>query len=138
MIAVADQLGKVGVKAKVQILEWGVFSDIIRAKANGESFLIGWYDHGDAELSLMHAMSGSPYAFWANKEFDALMAQGRSTLDQQKREQLYWKATALMHDDPPGIFLLSLPALYGVSSRVENYKPEPSERFNFFPARLKP
>jgi peptide/nickel transport system substrate-binding protein len=136
--AIADQLSKIGVQAKVQALEWGVFSQQIRGNMNGEAFMIGWYDYGDADFSMRHATTNSPYRFMSAPEYDELMRQSRSAAETEQRQQLLWKAGQVLHDTAPGIWLFHLPAIHGVSNRVDNYKPRPDEKWNFLPLRLKP
>ena len=51
-------------------------------------------------------------------DFGKWLAQGRSTMDRAARQDAYNKATAVMCEEAPVLFLYTQPTTYGVSKRV--------------------
>ncbi|GAA3660641.1 ABC transporter substrate-binding protein [Nonomuraea antimicrobica] len=60
---------------------------------------------------------------YANKELDAILAQAKSTADQERRKALYGQACEIIWSDAVGVFPASLAATYGVRSTVKNFRP---------------
>jgi peptide/nickel transport system substrate-binding protein len=46
------------------------------------------------------------------------METARYTIDQPKRQELYYKAAAVLHDDPPWLYLWQEFSLYGISCKI--------------------
>jgi len=57
---------------------------------------------------------------------DDLIIQGRSTLDQKKRAEVYAKAQKLAFDDAAYLFKWGLRGVWGISNRVD-YQAPPDE-----------
>lgn len=84
----------------------------------------GYYSIFDADAILYDVMKcGEPYSYYCNKELDQLIAAGRSTLDEKKREQIYAKAQRLVFDDAAYLFKWGLRGVWGISNRVEYAAP---------------
>ena len=63
--------------------------------------------------------SSSPYAYFSTPELDQLLEQGRGTLDDAKRKEVYSKAQQLLHDEAAVLFMFSVTSVWGVSSRID-------------------
>jgi ABC-type transport system substrate-binding protein len=96
--AVQAMLKEVGVEAKVQFLEWAaVFHQVRAATLNHHLFTLGWVtSNADADYSLyalFHSKQAPPAGWntsrYANPRVDALVEQGRRSLNQTEREKLY-------------------------------------------------
>jgi peptide/nickel transport system substrate-binding protein len=136
-IAIGSQLGQVGITVKVDVVEWGAYSKLLAAKKVGPMHVIGWYNVGDADFGMVWYGTPSGRSFWENPDFDKLFLASRSEIDPRKREALLHEAGQLMHQQLPSIFLFQLPALYGVSAKVANWKPRPDEMLDVTKAVLK-
>ena len=117
--AVSGQLAKVGVTASVNVMEFGNYMDkYLKEKNLAPLALIGQsWPTLDADGLFGLFESSSPYAYWNNPEFDRLRAEARSTVDQDKRRQLYAQATTLMREEAPVLFLHQQYELYGLNRR---------------------
>src|SRR5436190_8413677 len=79
----------------------------IRENKQGPMFDFSWgyYSVFDADAILYDIFKcGEPYSYYCNKELDDLIVQGRSTLDQKKRADIYVKAQKMLFDDAGYIF----------------------------------
>jgi ABC-type transport system substrate-binding protein len=84
----------------------------------------GYYSVFDADAILFDVMKcGEAYSYYCNKALDDLIIQGRSTLDQKKRTEIYQKAQKLIHDDAAYIYKWGLRGVWGISNRVEYEAP---------------
>jgi ABC-type transport system substrate-binding protein len=123
---VAD-LAKVGIRVQQNLMaDIGPYVNQVRDGKSGPMFTWSWgyYSVFDADAILYDIMKcGEPYAYYCNKAMDDLIIQGRSTLDQKKRAEIYVKAQKLIHDDAAHIYKWGLRGVWGVSNRVEYEAP---------------
>jgi peptide/nickel transport system substrate-binding protein len=90
-------------------------------------FSWGYYSVFDADAILHDIFKcGEPYSYYCNRALDDLIVQGRSTLDQKKRGEIYVKAQKLLFDDAAYVFKWGLRGVWGISNRVE-YQAPPDE-----------
>lgn len=121
--AVAQMFGDVGVQTKLQTMEFGAYLDKYRkAHDLGRFSLLGqaWATI-DADGLLTLFKPGNRYSYWNDAAFDEQLVAGIVTTDPAEREAAYKKATEIMCDEAPVVFLYAQPATYGVSDRV-SYK----------------
>jgi ABC-type transport system substrate-binding protein len=124
--AVAAQLKKVGIEARIEVLEWGT----IRQYWGGlkpedcplEIFIMGaGASSGDADWGLRPIFITQPtnennYGFYSNREFDELVTRAMRETDAEKRNRLYRRAQEIVYlEDPGAIWLYDL--YYVVAAR---------------------
>jgi len=118
--AIAAQLEEVGVRVKLTELEFGRWIDkYVNAGNMAQMSYIGqaWPTlDADGLLTLFEA--GNRYAYYENQDFARLIREARATTNQQRRLDLYRRATETMCQDPPNIFLFAQPQTYAYSPRV--------------------
>jgi len=106
---VADQLGKVGIKVKLETMEWGTW---LQQVYNGRQFALtaigatGRLDP-DPFLSPYISASAENMRNYSNQAFDQLAAQGAVEADPAKRHAIYAQMQTLLADDAAAIFLLA-------------------------------
>ncbi len=84
----------------------------------------GYYSVFDADAILFDNFKcGENYSYYCNKELDDLIIQGRSTLDQKRRADIYVKAQKLIFDDAAYLYKWGLRGVWGISNRVEYQAP---------------
>lgn len=93
-----------GVETKAQISDWPSFSTNYVQQGKHQIALLGWLNIIDPDR-LMYAQltTGGPtnWGGYSNPEIDALLNEGRSTLDQAKRIDVYQKAATILAKDLP-------------------------------------
>ena len=131
-VVIQDYLKKIGVDAKIQVLEWSAMLRKINEMKDPKDFdavLIGWSLGIDPDgYSLWHSSEypkGFNFIRYRNPEVDKLMVTGRRELDQAKRKLIYRKAFELIADDQPYLFLWYPRAISAISQRVGGYDPIP-------------
>jgi peptide/nickel transport system substrate-binding protein len=84
----------------------------------------GYYSVFDADAILYDCLKcGEAYSYYCNKDLDALILAGRSTLDARKRTETYQKVQKLLFDDAAYIFKWGLRGVWGISNRIEYQAP---------------
>ncbi len=124
-VILQQQYKKVGVKIDIRILEWSALLKIVNAPKSPKDFeavLMGWSLGLDPDAYSIWHSSQSPRGFnfvnYSNPEVDQLLQQGRTTMDKEKRKQIYAKIWQLIADDQPYIFLWYPKAVIGIKERV--------------------
>ena len=134
---------KVGIKVKVQMMEWG---EMLKRTGKGDhdiTFMNWAGDNGDPDnfftpnLSCEAVASGGNKSQWCNKEFDALIEAARKTSDFKKRSDLYTQAQKVVYDD-----VGMIPAVYpvymtAVNKRTSGYVPSPFANNDFSSVSVK-
>jgi peptide/nickel transport system substrate-binding protein len=132
--AVAGQLQAAGLDAQINVLETEAFTASTES-GDSQAYIQSWgVAEGDADVIFArHFWSPSReeafYTGYENPELDALIEQGRSTVDDDEREQTYADAVDMVMADAPWAPLLNAQEIYGVSQQVEGFEPSPIGRY---------
>lgn len=131
-------LRRVGVEARLVTMEFGTYVATIRGPRAIDEIqmsMLGWGTiTGDADYglyALFHSSQWPPQfntAFYKNERVDALLEQGRSTMDQAARNRLYRDAMRIIMDDAPWLFLHSESQVTGIRAEVQGLIVHPTER----------
>lgn len=120
---VADQLGKVGIKVKLETMEWGTW---LKQVYNGRQFALtaigatGRLDP-DPFLSAYVSTSAENMRNYSSKAFDELAAQGAVEADPAKRRAIYAQMQTLLADDAAAIFLLAPLSSVTMQKKVQGW-----------------
>src|SRR2546422_868344 len=128
--AIGADLTKAGLRVKQNYVgDNTVFVARIKDSKAGPMFSFSWgyYSVFDADAILYDIFKcKETYAYYCNPAMDDLIIQGRSTLDQKKRAEVYAKAQKLAFDDAAYLFKWGLRGVWGISNRVD-YQAPPDE-----------
>jgi peptide/nickel transport system substrate-binding protein len=121
--AVIGQLAKVGIRGKLDTIEWAVWMERNSKKTFNEIFLVGWtFQVLDMDDSFMTQWP----TYWANPEASRRMEEARFNVRPEERTRLYREIASSMVEDPPALFLYLQKTLYAHRSNV---KFEPWDEF---------
>jgi peptide/nickel transport system substrate-binding protein len=134
--SIAETWGRVGIRAKIQMMEMGARQKMLNDRAvppngmllgNPQSTLLD----ADGSLWRLWHPNGFNGKYWTGSQpgqrFHDLMEQARYTLDAKKRKELYTEATLIIHDEKPWLELFQELIVYGTTKRVV-FKPRPDFR----------
>jgi len=130
--AMSADLAKVGIKAKIVSFEWGTYLKRQREQPEDmDLFQLGWTgDNGDPDNFLAVLFDGlassSIRTQWKNEEYHKLMLQGKQTIDQAKRTEIYKKALQLIYDECPVISIAHSTVIWPAQKSVMNFKLHPT------------
>jgi peptide/nickel transport system substrate-binding protein len=123
--AISGQWRKIGVDAQVNPREWGDFLKQAQQKT-WDLFLITQGSGGTQVLlstCFSSKVKGLPWLGYANPQVDDLIERAGVTMDTTQRVQMYRDVVKMIRDDAPWVFLHQLYDVYGVSDRVQNWRP---------------
>jgi dipeptide transport system substrate-binding protein len=128
---------RVGVKVKVQMIEWG---ELLKRSGKGEhdiTFLSWAGDNGDPDnflttnMSCQAVIGGGNKSQWCSKEFDALIDAARKTVDPKKRTELYVKAQKMLYDEVAVIPTVYPVNMVAVNKKVQGFVSSPFTHSDF-------
>ncbi|MBV9121425.1 MAG: hypothetical protein JOZ39_12015 [Chloroflexi bacterium] len=125
-------LNQVGIKANLQIIEFGNWATGFSAGTLTPAFMAAspYYPTLDASIPLIAFSSSDPLhrTFYKNPQYDDLMKQQATELDTNKRRSLLQQALKVAHDDPPTVLLVQQADIYAASSKLKGlFKPAPNQ-----------
>jgi ABC-type transport system substrate-binding protein len=130
----------VGVTAEIVSFEWGEY---LKRSLAGEhqTLLLGWTgDNGDPDNFLnvlLNSATATPQnalnvAYYKNDEVDKLLEKAQSTVVESERQDAYYRAQEIMHEDAPWVPIAYVTPPIGLQDAVKGFEPNPtsSEAFN--------
>ncbi len=125
---IAGYWDKIGVKTKVQVLEWAEFNKRSAAGAHKDCF---YYAFINGTWDASYTVQRFKPDFQTFRYFDAsgdllkTIEEYERTFDPRKRKELGAKALTGLHDEAVWLFLWQLDELFGVSRKVKGFKMRP-------------
>lgn len=141
-LAIQSDLAAIGINLDIVKMEWGAYLDETMKAAEEstvEIFQMSWLgDNGDPDNFLYVLTGGSQcppigfnMGFYKNEEYDAILEEARTTLDHDKRMELYAEAQIILMNEVPVIPIDHESQIVATSNRLENFKLHPSGEFRF-------
>jgi peptide/nickel transport system substrate-binding protein len=137
--AVAGQLTKAGIKTTLRTFEFvNYLNNYIYPHKPGPVWLIGWGTPTlDAETVYAPLFrTGSNLGNYHNADFDGMVDQAQTMMDEKKRLEIYHRINKLWIEEMPAVPLYQQMDLYGASRRL-NWKARSDERIRAYDMSLK-
>jgi peptide/nickel transport system substrate-binding protein len=138
--AVTGQLGKAGIRTTLKTFEFvNYLNNMVYVHKAGPVWLIGWGTGTlDAETVYVPLFrSGNIFANWHNEDFNRMVDEAQTIMDEKKRQEQYWRINKLWVDDVPAVPLYQQVDLYGANKRL-NWKARSDELLKAYDMSLKP
>jgi peptide/nickel transport system substrate-binding protein len=119
--AVAGQLNKAGIKTTLRTFEFvNYLNNMVYVHKAGPVWLIGWgHPSLDAEAIYVPLFkSPNIFANWYNADFNGMVDEAQTTMDEKKRLALYHRINKLWIEEVPAIPLYQQIDLYGANKRL--------------------
>lgn len=132
----------INVTLDIVLLEWGAYLEYI-SKKNHQMFIVGWsagFEPDGSCTPLFHTDSGGPTgnrAWYSNPEVDALIDEGKSTLDMEKRIPIYEEIQRKVMEDAVWIPLFSKETVIAMRNGLEGILISPTESHWYIYASVK-
>jgi peptide/nickel transport system substrate-binding protein len=140
MEAIAGQLEQVGIKVNLHVMEFQGFFDNFVLKKNMDMDMGLWSNANntaDADYNLtLNVHSKQRGIYWNDPAIDAAIDQARTTTDPEQRRAQYQDLLSRFVDAAPWLFLYDQVDMYGVSKRVQSWKPRPDEWIYLYQAAV--
>jgi peptide/nickel transport system substrate-binding protein len=122
---IQQMLANIGIDVKIQLLEWSSFIKIVNASQspkNYDAVILGWSLGLDPDgYSIWHSSqypNGFNFIGYKNENVDRLLELGRTTINQDKRMEIYQEIYQDIAMDVPYLFLYFPETLLGINKRV--------------------
>lgn len=128
---IQSYLAAAGLNVQIKQLEWSAYKEALNRGEADMFYLSWWADYPDPEnflFPLFHSANYGPAGNrtrYTNTVVDALIEQGRLTMDEKKRNALYQKAEKLIVTDSPWVFLWHRTDFIIRQPWVKNYTIQP-------------
>jgi len=128
--AIADMWGKIGVKVKVESLEWGGFYSRIK-QGDFQVFSLAWVGIVDPDIyrwilhSGMWPPKGANRGRYSNPQVDAWLNAAEASQSREEQKTLYAKIQRQMAEDQVYIPLWYEPVIAVSGPRLEGFEPAP-------------
>jgi peptide/nickel transport system substrate-binding protein len=140
-LAIADQLNKIGVRARPNVTEYGVQLKTVQARQLTQD---GWFTRftdffGVSTIIPFRAFySPGEWSLWrpGNKEFDQLIEAANTAANEAQIRDISRKVQMLFKDEAPAIALFTAPNVYGMSPDLD-WTPRPDLLLPMFDAAWK-
>ena len=130
--AVATELRKYGLKAKVESLEWGTLFPIL--KGDSGCYIMGWGSVPDPDrwtYKIFHSGSSMNFSKYELPEIDAALEQGRILVGAEKRGEVYKKVMRkALGEDYIHIPLVFKSVTIVAGKQVKGFTPSPQDYFH--------
>ncbi len=138
MQAMAQMLGKVGIKAKVEVWEQSIYTTKWRKRELLPAYMTAWGGAGvfDGDLLSSSVHSKSALAIFKDEALDKMLEEAQATSDPERRKAIYWKAQELIYEQAPIIKAYQQAHIFGVSNRLD-WKPWVDNMLFLYEAKLK-
>lgn len=137
---VQSMAGEAGFDVMLEVIESNAGAQANTA-GNFDAALLTWSGRTDPDgnASIWLACQGPfNYGNYCDPKMDALLAEGRSTVDLAARVSIYRKVVDLYRADMPQIILYNYRWLWGLSDRVQGFVPNKDGLIRLQGLRLKP
>jgi len=124
---VARYLEKIGIKAKIETVEWGVWLDRVYQGRDYDMTIIGLDGKLDPYEILNKYLSTSKNNFFnfSNTQFDQVLEQARTAMDENKRVELIKKAQTILAEEAAAVYIMDPNTNTALKDNLEGYKTYP-------------
>ena len=110
-----EQLTKVGIRAKLEQIEWGQWLDRVYKNADYDMTIIGHAEAWDAG----NYANPKYYFRYDSPRFQRAFQESETTLDDKKRREIYADLQQIMADEAPVVWLYILPRLVAAKKGIQ-------------------
>ncbi len=122
---------EVGIDVKLRVIEWASFLKEFINPGNFDATILGWSIPIDPDsYDIWHSSKTGPdelnFVHFKNDEVDRLLEEGRRSLDQDRRKEIYDRFQEILAEEQPYTFLFVPDALPAVAGRIKGIEPAPA------------
>src|SRR6266481_6145245 len=125
---IAAQLKRIGITMDIENVEYALW--IKRWIAHDFDLTMnttpGYADPDTAFFRALHSTKGQNWNSWSVPEIDAALEQGRKTMDQKKRKEIYDRVQIMILENVPHLWLYSADTIDFTQVSVKGFKQHPT------------
>lgn len=129
---IADQLAKIGITAKIEIIEWGTWLSEVYGNKNFDMTVVGHTGRLDSYAFLSRYKSTSnDYISLKAGEIDKLLERAQQELDDDKRKEIYKDIQVILANKLPAVYLQTPRTILALQKNVDGMKIFPIDFYDF-------
>ncbi len=135
---VESQLTEIGLNVSIETMEWASFLDTAR-QGDYEMTFLGWAnstaDGSELLYPNLHSdnIGASNYSRYSNSEFDKLVEESRTSVDQEARKEKLHEANVLAMKDAPWVVMQHGMVTLAYDKSVEGLVVDPTGMWSLYP-----
>lgn len=134
----ADQLSSYGITVEITTVDFATWlAD--QSAGNFDILMMGWLGNIDPSgfyYAQHHSTGANNAQGYSNPQVDALLEQGQTEVDEERRKEIYGEAATIIADECSYIYLYNPAVLQAWSPRVEGYEARGDAAVRFRDASL--
>jgi peptide/nickel transport system substrate-binding protein len=125
---IAQQLKRIGITMEIEQVEYAIW--IKRWQAHDFDMTLnstpGYADPDVAFFRALHSTKGQNWNSWKVPEVDALLEEGRKTMDAKKRKEVYDRVQIAILENVPHLWLYSADLIDFTQANVKGFRQHPT------------
>jgi len=129
---IADQLAKVGIKARLETIEWATYLEQVYYGRDYALTTLGHTGRLDPDPFLNRYISDSKedYMNYNNPRYDELAKEGAISTDPARRHEIYAEMQRMLADDAVAVYLLAPLSSVGLREEVQGWQLYPIDIYD--------
>jgi peptide/nickel transport system substrate-binding protein len=125
---VAAQLKRIGINVEIENVEYAVWIKRWLAKDFDMTMNTtpGYADPDTAFFRALHSTKGQNWNSWSVPDLDALLEEGRRTMDPGKRKEIYDRVQIMILENVPHLWLFSADTIDFTQASVRGFRQHPT------------
>lgn len=121
---IADQLSKVGIKANLQVVEWGKWLDEVYKQRQYDLTVVGHVGKLDPHGVLGRYASDRKdnYMNFKDEEVDRLLQEGLTTVDTEQRKTIYGQVQTILAREAASYYIMDPHQIVALRKNVEGWE----------------
>lgn len=105
---IANQLEAVGIKLKIQVIEWGAWLEQINANRDYQLTVVGFTGRIDPHtmLNRYQSQSSRNISYFNSPEYDELLAKGLAETDGDARAKIYHELQTILAQEASNVYIM--------------------------------
>lgn len=130
---IADQLKNVGIKVTIKQVEWSSWLEDVYNNAKYEATIVGLTGKLDPHevLGRYETNYAKNFFKFSNSDFDKLVNQGKTEIDEVKRVDLYKQAQTVLTEQAVAVYIMDPSRTVAMKGNLQGFKMYPVQKYNF-------
>jgi peptide/nickel transport system substrate-binding protein len=123
--AIAAMWTRVGVRTRVQVMDWSPFVQGVLGKTHDAFFFqqVGVLLDATVSINFDSDRKGAAWQGYHNEEANRLIQEAPKTMDPARRNEMYKRLNQILHRECPWVFLWNQQGIYALQKRVRGWEP---------------
>lgn len=130
---ISEQLKNVGIRVTIKQIEWSSWLEDVYNNAKYEATIIGLTGKLDPHevLGRYETTYAKNFYKFSNSEFDGLLGQARTELNETKRADLYKQAQTILTEQAVAVFIMDPSRNTAMKKNLHGFKMYPVQKYDF-------